>query len=639
MPENTEAEQLLDNLRPIWKDLFGGSLYVYQSEDVPPSNDQYTASYEVISGLWLMGRISDKNARAAANAVLQGWSVTMQSALALELRTQRLVEQLVAAWNRLGLMHKAALLMRSPLDAEQICLELITMAAETIELDVAFVAFGRDGYVRFNWTAPGFTNFQEASVLHALIRSPGLLRCDTPEQCERMMPGVHFQSFIGRQLLTDASRPVHMGMAALKTPHDYNAGDIQIFESLVEQITTVIEIERLHEQQVDSESIRRDMELASEVQTGMLPLTLPKPTGYDIAAVLKPALKVGGDLYDVYSSNGAVSVMVCDVSGKGFPAALLSFEVRAAIRSQFHSANHPGVILRNANQSLYEDLVRVNRFVTVTLLSIRSDGSSVVYANAGHPSALHFRASDQGIRHLESTTFPLGIFANISAAVQPIDMEPGDVLLLYSDGLTEVEDQRGRLLGLGGIGQVLLTLHNISAEGILERMRVIHSHHQGEFSESDDMTIVVIKREPLVAREPDRYLHWRIESELSQLSHVSETLEYFVNSLNIPLNIVWFEEMHLALIEAVSNIMKHSLNPAEGYVSGLFAIYGDTFEIILVDSGRPFEWDSAPMTVDTEAPAEHGYGMHIIRDVMDSIQYQRLPGRFNHWRMLRQLPQ
>jgi serine phosphatase RsbU (regulator of sigma subunit)/anti-sigma regulatory factor (Ser/Thr protein kinase) len=637
MPENSDLDHLLGTLRPIWQDMFGGTLVTIDTFDTP-TGDGLSEAYEVVPGQWLIGTVNSRAHRDSAKAVLQGWAATMVSAMTIETRTQRLVEQLVAAWNRLGLMHKAALLMRSPLDAEEICLELVTVAAETIELEIAFVAFGRDGYVRFKWTAPGMTNFQEASVLHALLKSPGLLRCDSIEQCEKMMPGVKFQSFIGRQLLTDASRPVYMGMAALKTPHNYNAGDIQIFESLLEQITTVIEIDRLHEQQVDSESIRRDMELASEVQTGMLPLTLPRPEGYDIAAMLKPASKVGGDLYDVYSSNGAVSVMVCDVSGKGFPAALLSFEVRAAIRSQFHSANHPGVILRNANQSLYEDLVRVNRFVTVTLLSIRGDGSSVVYANAGHPSALHFRASDQGIRHLESTTFPLGIFANISAAVQPIDMEPGDVLVLYSDGLTEVEDKQARILGLGGVGQALLTLHSLSADDILERMQVVHAQHQGEFAESDDMTIVVIKRLAENARVPQRYLHWRLESDLAQLSAVSEFIKYFVNSLNVQLSVVWFEEVHLAVVEAVSNIMKHSLGANTGYISGLFAIYDNTLEVVLVDNGRPFEWDSRPMAYDSEMPAEHGYGMHIIRDVMDSIQYQRLPGRFNHWRLVRQLP-
>lgn len=637
MPDNSELSHLLDTLRPIWHDMFGGTLVVIDTLDTP-TGDGLSEAFEVVPGQWLIGTMNSKGHRETAKTVLQGWAATLISAMTVEMRTQRLVEQLVAAWNRLGLMHKAALLMRSPLDAEAICLELVTVAAETIELEIAFVAFGRDGYVRFKWTAPGMTNFQEASVLHALLKSPGLLRCDSYEQCEKMMPGVRFQSFIGRQLLTDASRPVYMGMAALKSSHNYNAGDIQIFESLIEQITTVIEIDRLHEQQVDSESIRRDMELASEVQTGMLPLTLPHPDGYEIAAVLKPASKVGGDLYDVYSSNGAVSVMVCDVSGKGFPAALLSFEVRAAIRSQFHSANHPGVILRNANQSLYEDLVRVNRFVTVTLLSIRGDGSSVVYANAGHPSALHFRAADQGIRHLESTTFPLGIFANISAAVQPIDMDPGDVLVLYSDGLTEVEDQNSRILGLGGVGQSLLTLHNLPAEDILERMQVVHAQHQGEFAETDDMTIVVIKRLAENAKVPQRYLHWRIESDLSQLSSVSEFLKYFINSLNVPFNVVWFEEVHLALVEAVSNIMRHSLGQNAGYISGIFSIYEKTLEVVLVDSGRPFEWDSRPMTYDSETPAEHGYGMHIIRDVMDSIQYQRLPGRFNHWRLVRQLP-
>ena len=118
----------------------------------------------------------------------------------------------------------------------------------------------------------------------------------------------------------------------------------------------------------------------------------------------------------------------------------------------------------------------------------------------------------------------------------------------------------------------------------------------------------------------------------------AESLKYFVNSLNVPLNVVWFEEVHLALVEAVSNIMRHSLGPHAGYISGMYAIYDRTLEVVLVDNGRPFEWDSRPMAYDSETPAEHGYGMHIIRDVMDSIQYQRLPGRFNHWKLVRQLP-
>lgn len=637
MSDQNEIEHQLTGLRPIWNELFGDVLYVAYGDDMP-TTDALAVCHEMVPGAWLIGRMRSTDLRVSANAVLKGWAVTLQAAATVEVRTQRLVEQLVTAWNRLGLMHKAALLMRSPLGAEQICIELMAMACDTVELDVAFVGLGRDGYVRFMWTQNGFTNFQEASILHALIRSDGLLRCDTPDQCNRMIPGGGFKSFIGRRLLTDASRPVYIGMAARETPHTYNAGDIQIFESLVEQLTTVIEIDRLHEQQVDSESIRRDMELASEVQTGMLPLTLPNPDGFSIAAMLKPASKVGGDLYDVYSGNGSVSVMVCDVSGKDFPAALLSFEVRAAIRSQFHSANHPGVILRNANQSLYEDLVRVNRFVTVTLLSIRQDGSSVVYSNAGHPSALHYRASDHQILHLESTTFPLGIFANISAAVQPIDMEAGDVLLLYSDGLTEVEDYKGRLLGLGGIGQLLLTLNSLPAEGILERLQAVHGQHQGEYAVSDDMTIVVIKKLPENPVEPDIYLHWRIEGDLSQLASVSDSIQHFAANLAVEVDQVWFEEVHLAVSEAAANIMKHSVNEGEGYINGLYALYPTHIEVVMVDNGRPFNWDSAPMRFDKDAPAEGGYGMHIIRDVMDSIQYQRLPGNFNHWRMIRNLP-
>ena len=193
-------------------------------------------AYEVVPGQWLIGTVNHKAHRDSAKAVLQGWAATMISAMTIEMRTQRLVEQLVAAWNRLGLMHKAALLMRSPLDAEAICLELVTVAAETIELEIAFVAFGRDGYVRFKWTAPGMTNFQEASVLHALLKSPGLLRCDSVEQCEKVMPGVKFQSFIGRQLLTDASRPVYMGWhGSAQEPTITTPGNIQIFESLLEQ--------------------------------------------------------------------------------------------------------------------------------------------------------------------------------------------------------------------------------------------------------------------------------------------------------------------------------------------------------------------------------------------------------------------
>src|SRR5690554_6890759 len=109
MPENSDLDHVLGSLRPIWQDMFGGTLVVIDTQDTP-TGDGLSEAFEVVPGQWLIGTVSSKIHREAAKAVLQGWAATLVSAMTVEMRTQRLVEQLVAAWNRLGLMHKAALL-------------------------------------------------------------------------------------------------------------------------------------------------------------------------------------------------------------------------------------------------------------------------------------------------------------------------------------------------------------------------------------------------------------------------------------------------------------------------------------------------------------------------------------------------
>jgi len=247
---------------------------------------------------------------------------------------------------------------------------------------------------------------------------------------------------------------------------------------------------------------KAQLQAAGELQKRMLPTASPRVPGFDIAGVCHPAAETGGDFFDyVTVSDHAVGIVLGDVSGHGLGPAILAADARAYLRAFSRTAASPGQILTHSNQLLCED-TKGESFVTLFLVHI-SPGSLVLrYAAAGH-QAFVVRQSG-AVSTIDSQQPPLGLGADmVDGSEDEIALQPGDLLLLMTDGISESASTHDRprsgatMFGVARALDVVRDHRHGSAAEIIEqllaRVRQFTAHH----AQDDDMTVVVIKAEPV----------------------------------------------------------------------------------------------------------------------------------------------
>jgi len=222
----------------------------------------------------------------------------------------------------------------------------------------------------------------------------------------------------------------------------------------------------------------------------------------------------------------------------------------------------------------------------------------------------------------------------------PIDMQPGDVVVLYSDGLSEAENEQGRILGVAGISDVLLATHCAPAKFILDSLTDAYHQHIGDATVLDDLTLLVLKRGTGDTPAALHLSRLHLQSDLSLLSDVRVELERLKSHLpGEGETHTWLMEVQLAVTEVIANIIIHAYARRAGDIHGLVALYPDRLQIDLFDIGEAYEpTETPPLDFDPADPPESGYGLHIIRQIMDAVMFERLPDGHNHWRLVRSLP-
>ena len=637
-----QLSDLLIGLRLAWTQVCGGDLRLVRDPNVQRRSPTVAApiAHEGVTYAWLEAS-PPAGKLELARPLLQSWADLLGAIMGERETSEGLTNELIAAWNRLSFLHQVTQLRRTTTDPWQVSLESLRLAAQTIEAENAFVAQLLDHALVYDWIHPAYDESEMRRIIAALQTSGGMLVRNGAEACSRTFPelaGLH--SFMGQQLPVTTGPPSFIGIIN-QAAQRFSAGDRQLFESLVETITTVVDVETLHIQQIKAEKQGRELEIAAEVQASFLPTTPPILPDYELAATVIPASQIGGDLYDVFQcDNGHTGLLVCDVAGKGISAALLAASVRATIRAELQHANNPGQVLQSANAKLYGDMSRIERFVTALLVCLPVNLSVLQYASAGHTTGLWLRTEPLRVQKLPSTTLPLGILPEIEPTTAPIDVQPGDVVVLYSDGLSEAENEQGRILGVAGIGDVLLATHSAPAQFILDSLTEAYRHHIGDAAVVDDLTLLVLKRvtgDTPAARYLSR-LHLR--SDLSLLSDVRVELDRLKSHLPGDSGMgAWLMEVQLAVTEVIANIIIHAYARRAGDIHGLVALYPDRLQIDFFDIGEAYEpTELPPLDFDLADPPESGYGLHIIQQVMDAVMFERLPDGHNHWRLMRSLP-
>ncbi len=389
-------------------------------------------------------------------------------------------------------------------------------------------------------------------------------------------------------------------------------------EELVQERTR--ELLEAHGHILAQQRLERDLQLAEQVQTSLLPREVPVLQGFEFAAAALPAQHVNGDVYDfIVRDPTNCQILLADIAGKGISAALLTSTARALIRAETDHTLSPATILTNVNQALFEDLLHAEKFITVFMAQLNARLGQLTYANAGHTEGLWWRHLCQEYRTLPATGLPVGIFADTSYVEETLPLMPGDVLVFYSDGIPEARNSAGEFFGMDRLITFLLEHVSRDAPALVKGIVDAVETFREDAPRADDLTLIVLKALP-------RSTSFVYPATLDRLDDVTATIRQVVAAYGDQ----FAYEFELAATEILSNIVRHAYRHESGEIRGQINLVEDQVALDLYDDGLPFDITSVPEP-DFEEPQEGGYGLAIARQLLNRLDYSPETPAGNHW--------
>ncbi len=394
-------------------------------------------------------------------------------------------------------------------------------------------------------------------------------------------------------------------------------------EDMVEERTR--ELREAQAQLLAQQRLQQEIELAAQVQTSLLPRGVPSLEGFDFAATALPARYVSGDMYDfILSDSEACHIVLADIAGKGIPAAMLTSMARALVRAETEHEDSPATILSNVNTSLYEDLTLAEVFITFLAARLNARLGTLTYANAGHTETLWWQQTSRTCRTLPATGMPLGIDADAPILEETLTLRPGDVLVFYSDGITEAANPHDELLGLDRLIAILSKHTHLPASELTQAIVEAVETFRAGAPLSDDLTLIVLKVLP-------RTISFTYPATLDHLNEVTALVQQVASAYGSD----FAYQMELVTSEIVTNVIEHAYRLSSGEMRGQITLLPDQIQLDLYDDGTPFDPSQAPASDLTEELQDRGRGLFVARQLTDELTYNPATPEGNHWRLIK----
>lgn len=280
---------------------------------------------------------------------------------------------------------------------------------------------------------------------------------------------------------------------------------IDLLSSLAGQLAQVIQIDtemnaRERERQekeralLENARVAREMEIARQIQLSLLPATPPELSWVQFAARCVSAAQVGGDYYDFFRrGDNLVDMIIADVSGHSVGAALIMVEAHSFLRAKVHSTGSAGKMLATLNELLFEDLNRAELFITMFYGKYNAERRLLTFANAGHNRPFLFRPKDGFCQELDAEGLILGIKREVTFEEKSIQLQRGDMVLLYTDGITEARNASGDYFGVDRLCAIISKVYNEQPEQVVEIILSEVTDFIGSTVAEDDISMVVMK--------------------------------------------------------------------------------------------------------------------------------------------------
>jgi serine phosphatase RsbU (regulator of sigma subunit) len=273
----------------------------------------------------------------------------------------------------------------------------------------------------------------------------------------------------------------------------FRARRVEIIQGIALQIAMAMQNDLLQSQTVVRERLETELQLARQVQKTFMPESLPERPGWELAAWWETARQVGGDFYDVVElANGKLGLFVADVADKGMPAALFMALTRTLFRAAVSETDSPSQVVRRMNDLLVPDTGQ-GMFVTAVYAVLDPQTGELTYANAGHNPPLWLRG-DGSVEKLTRSMIALGIIEAPEVTQRTISLQPGECLLMYTDGLTEAFSPDGELFGEGCLMETVGGGLPASAGALIERVKARLQEFLAGEPLADDLTMLAARR-------------------------------------------------------------------------------------------------------------------------------------------------
>lgn len=242
--------------------------------------------------------------------------------------------------------------------------------------------------------------------------------------------------------------------------------------------------------------LERDLNIARDIQQRLLPQKAPEVKGYEIAGWNLPADQTGGDAYDYFQlADGRIGLMIADATGHGIGPALIVSQCRSVLRAIANEHESPAGLVSRLNDLLCDDLPS-DRFVTLCFGVLDPQGHRVDYVSGGHGPQIHFQAASGEAMLSGATGLPLGILRGMDMeAVAPVDLAPGDLFVMITDGFLEWTDPEGRQYGHERLVDLLRGHGNITCAELIQAIYRDVLAFAGGTPQSDDLTVLLVRRD------------------------------------------------------------------------------------------------------------------------------------------------
>ncbi len=270
-----------------------------------------------------------------------------------------------------------------------------------------------------------------------------------------------------------------------------------VAKSLAAQISSTLHSAQVYAQTLAHEKVAGELAMAGQIQASFLPSDLPDVAGWQLAATLEPARETSGDFYDfIPLPNGRLGIVIADVADKGLGAALymaLSHTLFRTYAAEYHT--RPELVLSIANRRILSD-ARAGLFVTVFYGILDPATGTLTYCNAGHnPPYLLSAQNRDTVQTLPKTGMVLGVVEDASWEQETVHLAPGDVLVLYTDGVTDAEDEQGSFFGRERLLEIVQANLGRSAQDIQDALIAAVHQFMGDAPQFDDITLVIAVRD------------------------------------------------------------------------------------------------------------------------------------------------